>query len=220
MGTSQDYYIENKVNIFIFGNAEDNINSTIIKSIFPDRNNEYKYILDLDVSKQYIFLSGKMLGRITNNSINQIKQSIERNESKKNIVVCFSDNEHLLDQVKGELNSLPQEKIPFFIFVKKNQYSQNIDECKKMKKINVIKYFGLSREDIKQSNTLKTAEIFKSKIFQIEGYYNERGTLYRNYLFGFLNNINNQRLIEYNNNILLEEMIFGARSTLNIFLFG
>ena len=49
-----------------------------------------------------------MLGRITNNSINQIKQSIERNESKKNIVVCFSDNEHLLDQVKGELNSLPQ----------------------------------------------------------------------------------------------------------------
>ena len=220
MGTSQDYYIENKVNIFIFGNAEDNINSTIIKSIFPDRNNEYKYILDLDESKQYIFLSGKMLGRITNNSINQIKQSIERNESKKNIVVCFSDNEHLLDQVKGELNSLPQEKIPFFIFVKKNQYSQNIDECKKMKKINVIKYFGLSREDIKQSNTLKTAEIFKSKIFQIEGYYKERGTLYRNYLFGFLNNINNQRLIEYNNNIRLEEMIFGARSTLNIFLFG
>ena len=135
-------------------------------------------------------------------------------------IVCFSDDEELLKKVKEQLSSLPQEKIPFFVFVKTNQFSQNIVEYRKIKKINVIKYFGQSREDINESNTLKTAEIFKSTILQIEGYYNERGTLYRNYLFGYLNNINNLEHIESNNNIQIEEMMSGARSTLNIFLFG
>ena len=152
MGNSDsDYYNENKVNIFICGNTENIINSTIIKSIFQDENNEYKSKLDLGDSKEYIFLSGQMLGNITNDSINAIintiKKSISESPNKKNIVVCFSDFENLLDKVKAELNSLNQDKIPFLVFVKKEQFSQNIDEYKKIKQINVINYFGQSDED-------------------------------------------------------------------------
>lgn len=221
MGNSEsEYYNESKVNIFIYGNIGLTTNSTIIESIFPDEIYEYKNKLDLVGSKKYIFLSGQLIRDITDNSINRIKQKIRENKNKKNIIVCFSDDEELLKKVKEQLSSLPQEKIPFFVFVKTNQFSQNIVEYRKIKKINVIKYFGQSREDINESNTLKTAEIFKSTILQIEGYYNERGTLYRNYLFGYLNNINNLEHIESNNNIQIEEMMSGARSTLNIFLFG
>ena len=51
-----------------------------------------------------------------------------------------------------------------------NSFSQILETIKKISKIIIIKYFGNSIRDIK-ANTKKTDEIFKSKIFQIDGYF-------------------------------------------------
>ena len=51
---------------------------------------------------------------------------------------------------------------------------------------------------------------------QIDGYLNERGTIFRDYLFGLLNNIQG----EINENIQIDDINPGNRSTLNIFLLG
>ena len=215
-------YDESKVNIFIFGNTQGNINSRIINSLFQNGANEYKTMVDLGDSQEYIFLSRQMIAETTIDSINRVKATIEGSQNKKNIIVLFSNDENLIWQVKNTFTNLNQDIMPFILFVRNNQYSQNIDEYKKIKMINVIKYFGRSLADVNNSNSSKTGEIFRSKILQIDGYYNERGTIFRDYLFGLLNRINNiGEVIDNNaNNISIEEMMPGNRSTLNIFLFG
>ena len=80
----------------------------------------------------------------------------------------------------------------------------------------VIKYFGESGHDINDTNTIKTSTILKNKILQIDGYFNERGTVFRNYLFGLLNNVRG----EINENTNINEITIENRSSLNIFLFG
>ena len=102
------------------------------------------------------------------------------------------------------------------IFVKNNSFSQKLVNIKKLAKINIIQYFGNSKNDVNESNTRKTSEIFKSKIFQIDGYFNERGTIFSDYLFGLLNNAK----LEVEENAKINDIIPGNRNTLNIFLFG
>jgi hypothetical protein len=47
------------VNIFIFGNTQGNINSRIINSLFQNGANEYKTMVDLGDSQEYIFYQDK-----------------------------------------------------------------------------------------------------------------------------------------------------------------
>jgi hypothetical protein len=110
----------------------------------------------------------------------------------------------------------PESIIPFLIFVKNDSFSQNLNTVKELSKISIIKYFGNSIQDVNESNTKKTCEIFKSKIFQIDCYFNERGTLFNDYLFGLLNNANGEVKLDDKIDIIMP----GNRNSLNIFLFG
>ena len=158
-----------------------------------------------------------MEDKITDILMGKIKEKVTKNGEDKSIVICFSQNEAEINLVKISLESLqPESIIPFLIFVKNDSFSQNLNTVKELSKISIIKYFGNSIQDVNESNTKKTAEIFKSKIFQIDGYLNERGTLFNDYLFGLLNNANGEVKLDDK----IDRIIPGNRNALNIFLFG
>lgn len=141
---------------------------------------------------------------------------MQKNDNK-NIVIYFSNQKKKINLVKDSLQNLkPKSIIPFIIFVKNNSFSKNLEKIKKLSQISYIEYFGNSEKDIKDANTLKTCEIFKSKILQIDGYFNERGTLFSDYLFGLLNNA--KREVKKDDKI--NDILPGNRNSLNIFLFG
>ena len=176
-------------------------------------------MIDLKENQEYLYFSGEIIeGEITDKLMEQIKTKISEKKEEKSIVICFSSVEDKINLVKNSLKSLvPEYIIPFMNFVKNNSFSQRFEKIKKLTKISIIKYFGNSKNDINEANTKKTCEIFRSKIFQIDGYFNERGTLFSDYLFGLLNNAKG----EVKKNDKINDIIIpGNRSALNIFLFG
>lgn len=218
MGNDNDskVYEANKLNIIVCGNISSEINRQIIKSIFEKapENYEFKKKLDLIESKEYLYFCGEIIkGEITYTLMEEFKKKIK---SDKNIVICFSDDNEKINIVKHRLQSLiPESIIPFMIFVKNNSFSTDLEKLKKLSKISNIEYFGNSQKDVNKENTRKTLEIFRSKLFQIDGYFNERGTLFYNYSFSLLNKVKGE--IKKNKDI---DFIPGNRSILNIFLFG
>ena len=118
--------------------------------------------------------------------------------------------------LEEKLMGIVEESLPFVIFVKLYEFSQNLEEIRKLSQINTIKYFGQSAEDINENNSQRTYNLIYSKILQIDAYFNERGTLFRNYLFGLMNNVQG----DINENVRMDDIVIGNRSTLNIFLFG
>ena len=112
-----------------------------------------------------------MKGEISNALMEEIKKN------DKNIVICFSDNKEKINIVKDSLLSLISVSvIPFMIFVKNNSFSQDLEKLKKISKISTTEFFGNSKKDVSKENKRKTCEIFRNKIFQIDGYFNG-GTL-------------------------------------------
>ena len=219
---SSEMYEFNKVNIFFCGNVSSNINKSMINFIFENapKSYEFKKKIDLGENKEYLFFSGEIIkGEITDILMEQIKEKIIniKKEDNKSIVICFSDDEEKINLVQNSLQSLEIKSIiPFIIFVKNNSFSQSLEEIKKLSKITTIKYFCNSKQDINESNTQKTCEIFKSKIYQIDGYFNERGTIFCDYLFGLLNNAKGEIKKDDKINVIIP----GNRSAFNIFLFG
>ena len=222
MGNTNDSqeYEANKVNIILCGDISSEINKLIIKSLFENspNNYEFKTMIDLIESKEYLYFSGELIEEeLTDILMENIKEKVTNDKNNKNIVICFSDNETEIKLVKASLKSLrPESIIPFLIIVKNNSFSQNLNSIKELSKINIINYFGNSINDVNKSNTKKTGEIFKSKILQIDGYLNERGTLYTDYLFGLLNNAKGEVKLDDK----IDGIIPGNRNALNIFLFG
>ena len=214
------HYESNKVNIILCGDISSEINKLIINTVFEKspNNYEFKTMIDLKEEKEYLYFYGELMEeKITDMLMEKIKEKIINNKNNKNIVICFSENETEINLVKASLQSLkPESIIPFFIFVKNNSFSQNLNTIKKLSKISIIQYFGNSINDVNDSNTKKTGEIFKSKIFQIDGYFNERGTIFSDYLFGLLNNVKGELKLDDK----IDEIVPGNRNALNIFLFG
>ena len=212
-------YESNKVNILLCGDTSSEINKLIIKSVFENSPNKYEFkkMIDLKESKEYLYFSGELIEeKITDIQWEKKLKETDKSDGK-NIVICFSENETEINLVKASLESLnPKSIIPFLIFVKNNSFSQNLNTVKELSKTSIIKYFGNSIEDVNESNTKKTCEIFKSKILQIDAYFNERGTLFNDYLFGLLNNANGEVKLDDKIDILIP----GNRNALNIFLFG
>ena len=169
---SQEYEA-NKVNIILFGDIDSQINKLIIKSVFENSPNNYEFtkMIDLKEDKEYLYFSGELIEeRITDNLMEKIKEKIRKDKNNKNIVICFSKNETEINLVKASIQSLqPESIIPFLIFVKNDSFSQNLNTIKKLSKISIIQYFGNSIVDVNESNTKKTGEILRSKIFQIDG---------------------------------------------------
>lgn len=220
MGNDFQEYEFSKEDIILCGDISSEINKLIIKSVFKDspNNYEFKTKIDLEEEKEYLYFSGELIEeKITDIQMEKIKKKIIKSKEGKIIVICFSQNESEINLVKASLQSLkPESIIPFLIFVNNNSFSQDLNSIKKLSKISIIQYFGKSKDDINEANTQKTGEIFKSKIFQIDGYFNERGTLFSDYLFGLLNNAKGE--VKLNDKI--GDLIPGNRNALNIFLFG
>ncbi len=218
MGSNNDkLYEENKVEIHL---CETSKNSNLIKylknSLFPNGNLELKKEIKIKDNKEYIYFKGKNYGLINENIINTINDTIIYNSNTKNIVICFLNNNDYLELLQNQFLQIIEESRPFIIIVKINEFSQDLKEVKKLSKIYIIKYFGNSENDINDRNTQKTYNILYSKLLQIDGYLNERGTIFRDYLFGLMNNIQG----EINENIQIDDINPENRSTLNIFLFG
>ena len=217
MGSNNDrLYKENKVDIHLCQTQNSNLINFIKNSIFPNKNLELKKEIEIKDNKEYIYFKGKNYDLINENIINTIADTISNNENTKNIVICFLNNNDYFELVKNKFLHIIEENRPFIIIVKINEFSQDLKEVKKLSQINIIKYFGNSENDINDINTQKTYNILYSKLLQIDGYLNERGTIFRDYLFGLLNNIQG----EINENIQIDDINPGNRSTLNIFLFG
>ena len=219
MDDSQQYE-SCKVDIILLGDISSKISKSMIKSVFENSPNNYKFtkMIDLKESKEYIYFSGELIEEnITDILMEKIKTKIINNKNDKNIVICFTKKETEINLVKKSLESFELKKfIPFLIFVKNNSFSQDLNTIKQLSKISIIQYFGNSIVDVNDSNTKKTCEIFRSKIFQIDGYFNERGTLFTDYLFGLLNNANGEVKLDDK----IDRIIPGNRNALNIFLFG
>ena len=218
MGSNNDrLFKENKVDVHL---CETSQNSNLIKylkdSLFPNGNLELKKEIKIKDNKEYIYFKGKNYGLRNENIINTIADTISRNINTKDIVICFLNNNDYFELLKNEFLDIIEEIRPFVIFVKINEFSQDLKEVKKLSQINIIKYFGKSENDINDANTQKTCNILYSKLLQIDGYLNERGTIFRDYLFGLMNNIQG----EINENIQIDDINPENRSTLNIFLFG
>ena len=217
MGSNNDrLYKENKVDIHLCQTQNSNLINFIKNSIFPNKNLELKKEIEIKDNKEYIYFKGKNYDLINENIINTIADTISNNENTKNIVICFLNNNDYFELVKNKFLHIIEENRPFIIIVKINEFSQDLKEVKKLSQINIIKYFGNSENDINDINTQKTYNILYSKLLQIDGYLNERGTIFRDYLFGLMNNIQG----EINENIQIDDINPGNRSTLNIFLFG
>ena len=218
MGSNVDnLYEENKINIHI---CQTELNLDLVNilndSLFPNENGEYKNKIEIQKNKEYIYLKGENHGIINEINVNRIAESIENEQNSKSIVICFLTNDRYLEMLEKILLGIIEESRPFVIFVKLYEFSQNLEEIRKLSQINIIKYFGLSAEDINENNTQRTYNLIFSKILQIDAYLNERGTLFRNYLFGLMNNVPG----DINENVRIDDIVIGNRSTLNIFLFG
>ena len=218
MGSNNDkLYEENKVEIHLCQTLQNsNLIKFIIDSLFPNGNLELKKEIKINDNKEYIYFKGKNYGLINENIINTIADTILYNKNTKNIVICFLNNNDYFELLQNRFLHIIEENRPFIIFVNINEFSQNIREVKKLSQINIIKYFGNSENDINDTNTQKTYNILYIKLLQIDGYLNERGTIFRDYLFGLMNNIQG----EINENIQIDDINPGNKSTLNIFLFG
>ena len=218
MGSNVDnLYEENKINIHI---CQTELNLDLVNilkdSLFPNENGEFKNKIEMQNNKEYIYLKGENHGIINEINVNRIAESIENEQNSKSIVICFLTNDRDLEMLEKILLGITEESLPFVIFVKLYEFSQNLEEIRKLSQINIIKYFGLSAEDINENNTQRTYNLILSKILQIDAYLNERGTLFRNYLFGLMNNVPG----DINENVRIDDIVIGNRSTLNIFLFG
>ena len=220
MGSNADkFYEENKVNIYICQTELNNILiNYLIYSIFPNNNLEYKNKIEIQNIKHYIYFKGENHGIINEININRIATRISRNKRAKSIVICFLTNNRHLEMLKRILLGILEECRPFVIFVKIHEFSRNLREIRKLSQINsnIIKYFGQSPEDINRDNTQRTYNLIFSKILQIDAYFNEIGTLFRKYLFGLMNNVQGN----IDENVGMDDIVIGNRSTLNIFLFG
>ena len=185
MGSNADkFYEENKVNIYICQTELNNfLINYLIYSIFPNNNLEYKNKIEIQNIKHYIYFKGENHGIINEININGIATRISNGQSSKSIVICFLTNNSHLEMLKRILLGIVEECRPFVIFVKIHEFSRNLQEIRKLSQINIIKYFGKSPEDINRDNTQRTYNLIFSKILQIDAYFNERGTLFRNYLF-------------------------------------
>ena len=217
MGSNNDkLYEENKVEIHLCQTQNSILINFLKDSLFPNENLELKKEIKIKDNKEYIYFKGKNYGLINENIINTIFNKISYNKNTKNIVICFLNNNDYFELLKNKFLGIIEENRPLVIFVKINEFSQNIREVKKLSQINIIKYFNNSENDISKANTQKTYNILYSKLLQIDAYLNERGTIFRDYLFGLMNNIQG----EINENIQIDDINPGNRSTLNIFLFG
>lgn len=218
MGSNVDnLYNGNKINVHIC-QTELNLDlaNLLNNSLFPNENEEYKNKIEIENNKEYIYLKGKNHGIINERNVNRIKNCIENERNSKSIVICFLTNNRHLEMLEEKLMGIVEESLPFVIFVKLYEFSQNLEEIRKLSQINTIKYFGQSAEDINENNSQRTYNLIYSKILQIDAYFNERGTLFRNYLFGLMNNVQG----DINENVRMDDIVIGNRSTLNIFLFG
>ena len=218
MGSNVDnLYNGNKINVHIC-QTELNLDlaNLLNNSLFPNENDEYKNKIEIENNKEYIYLKGKNHGIINERNVNRIKNCIENERNSKSIVICFLTNNRHLEMLEEKLMGIVEESLPFVIFVKLYEFSQNLEEIRKFSQINTIKYFGQSAEDINENNSQRTYNLIYSKILQIDAYFNERGTLFRNYLFGLMNNVQG----DINENVRMDDIVIGNRSTLNIFLFG
>ncbi len=190
MGSNNDkLYEENKVDIHLCQTQNSNLINFIKDSLFPNENLELKKEIKIIDNKEYIYFKGKNYGLINENIINTINDTIIYNSNTKNIVICFLNNNDYLELLQNQFLQIIEESRPFIIIVKINEFSQDLKEVKKLSKIYIIKYFGNSENDINDRNTQKTYNILYSKLLQIDGYLNERGTIFRDYLFGLMNNI-------------------------------
>ncbi len=218
MGSNVDNpYNENKINVHIC-QSELNLDlfNILNDSLFSNENGEYRNKIEIQNYKEYIYLKGQNHGIINERNVNRIKECIENGRNSKNIVICFITNNRYLKVLEEKLLGIIEESLPFVIFVKLYEFSQNLEEIRKLSQINTIKYFGRSAEDINENNSQRTYNLIYSKILQIDAYFNERGTLFRNYLFGLMNNVQG----DINENVRMDDIVIGNRSTLNIFLFG
>ena len=218
MGSNVDnLYNGNKINVHIC-QTELNLDlaNLLNNSLFPNENDEYKNKIEIENNKEYIYLKGKNHGIINERNVNRIKNCIENERNSKSIVICFLTNNRHLEMLEKKLMGIVEESLPFVIFVKLYEFSQNLEELKKLSQFNTIKYFGRSAEDINENNSQRTYNLIYSKILQIDAYFNERGTLFRNYLFGLMNNVQG----DINENVRMDDIVIGNRSTLNIFLLG
>ena len=210
-------YEGNKVNISMCQTEQDSeIINTLKNSLFPNGNLEYKNKIEIQDPPDYIYFKGENYGLINEECINTIASKISGDKSGKNIVICFLSDDHHLKMIKEKLFGIEEECLPFIVLVKINEFFLGLNEVRKLSQINIIKYFASSSSDINESNTLKTYNILYSKLLQIDAYLNERGTFFRNYLFGLMNNVQG----DINANIRMDDIAIGNRSALNIFLFG
>ena len=218
MGSNVDnLYNGNKINVHICQTElKLDLANLLNNSLFPNENEEYKNKIEIENNKEYIYLKGKNHGIINERNVNRIKNCIENERNSKSIVICFLTNNRHLEMLEEKLMGIVEESLPFVIFVKLYEFSQNLEEIRKLSQINTIKYFGQSAEDINENNSQRTYNLIYSKILQIDAYFNERGTLFRNYLFGLMNNVQG----DINENVRMDDIVIGNRSTLNIFLFG
>ena len=217
MGNSDNIlYEENKIDIHLCRASQSQLINNLINSLFPNENLEIKEKIKIKDNNEYIYLKGVNYGQLNQRRIEEITNAISNNRNTKNIVICFLDNNAYFNTLKNNLLQIIEENRPFVIFVKINEFSQDIGDVKKLSQINIIKYFGNSENNINDTNTQRTYNILYSKILQIDGYLNERGTIFRDYLFGLMNNAQG----EINENMSIDNIIPGNRSALNIFLFG
>lgn len=133
MGSNVDnLYEENKINIHI---CQTELNLDLVNilndSLFPNENGEFKNKIEIQKNKEYIYLKGENHGIINEINVNRIAESIENEQNSKNIVICFLTNDRDLEMLEKILLGITEESLPFVIFVKLYEFSQNLEEIRK-----------------------------------------------------------------------------------------
>lgn len=202
-----------KMNIFICGNVSMPENQQIIfKEIFPPSKEQVVtgYLKDsfcsyLKIRKRQILenvdieWNGYYLDPTINYDfalmlLSHIQYVYTDLKEKNNVILCFTSpgDDNLLRAIEYMKDNESEQLVPFVIFVNKN------DPLKDFRKLSKINYIP------KGVNPFETGNWIISKLFSIDAYYNELGSIFDKYL--------------YDNHTSYNQ--YGKSSCINIFLTG
>ena len=217
MGNSQSEDTFHHINVHICGYVK-KFNKSI-SELFPELkgSKERLYKLELnDLPSKEIIQWNSFIenGKITEELIDKIFDKIETQSTEKKIekhcIICFyskkSDEKIIVD--KFNIFQEKNESItPFIILAKciKEENDNEEEEYENFKKLKFLNYLTVTEKNYISNDKLndKISNDIRSKLFQIDSYFNERGNVFIHYIFDNMENSKNP--IDFTYNI----MVFG-----------
>ena len=178
------------LNVFICGNVNNEYNRRIIKELFPIIDKPVKFDdtylifekrkreekikeIKFDMNWNCFILTQRLNSSLSEKLLKHIKNFSEKEKQFNNVILYFSDQNYniLIQRFQEEKinNQIYEENLSFIIV-----FNNNIRDD--TNKLNYLNYLPSSNSRLRDIN------IIRNKLISIDAYYNERGSLYKEFL--------------------------------------